>query len=133
MRLNEDAARGKSRQKPVRAWEDDEEYDEDEEDDEDDEDEYDDEYEDDDMDPKMERITTILAIVAAVIIGIIALVLVANAVGILGNDIALFHVIIIIRIRRYPKTCRFQLGNCFIPCFSCYIRYIYCISAAADN
>ena len=86
MRLNEDAARGKSRQKPVRAWEDDEEYDEDEEDDEDDEDEYDDEYEDDDMDPKMERITTILAIVAAVIIGIIALVLVANAVGIFKGE-----------------------------------------------
>lgn len=84
MRLNEDAARSKSRQKPVRTWEDEEEYDED---DEDDDDEYDDEYEDDDMDPKMERITTILAIVAAVIIGIIALVLVANAVGIFkGRD-----------------------------------------------
>lgn len=37
------------------------------------------EYDDDDLDPKMERITTILAIVAAVIIGVIALVLVANA------------------------------------------------------
>lgn len=86
MRLNEDAAKSKSRQKPLKTWEDEEEYDEDE-DDEDDEDEYDEEYEDDDMDSKMERITTILAIVAAVIIGIIALVLVANAVGILkGKD-----------------------------------------------
>lgn len=49
------------------------------------EEEYEDEeeeYEDDDLDPKMERITTILAIVAAVIIGIIALVLVANAMDI---------------------------------------------------
>lgn len=46
-----------------------EEYDDDEED-----------YDDDDLDPKMERITTILAIVAAVIIGVIALVLVANAI-----------------------------------------------------
>lgn len=82
MRLNEDAARSKSRQKPVRTWEDEDEEDyEEDEDDEDDEDEYD----DDDMDPKMERITTILAIVAAVIIGIIALVLVANAIGIFKN------------------------------------------------
>lgn len=82
MRLNEDAARSKSRQKPVRTWEDEDEEDyEEDEDEEDDEDEYD----DDDMDPKMERITTILAIVAAVIIGIIALVLVANAIGIFKN------------------------------------------------
>ena len=43
---------------------------------------YEDEYDDDDIDPKMERVTTILAIVAAVIIGVIALVLVANAIGI---------------------------------------------------
>lgn len=89
MRLNEDAARSKSRQKPLRTWEDeeeDDEYEDDEEDEDEDEDE-DDEYDDDDMDPKMERITTILAIVAAVIIGIIALVLVANAVGIFkGKD-----------------------------------------------
>ncbi len=40
------------------------------------------EYDDDDMDPKMERVTTILAIVAAVIIAILALVLFANAMGI---------------------------------------------------
>nr|MBQ8252640.1 Stk1 family PASTA domain-containing Ser/Thr kinase [Lachnospiraceae bacterium] len=53
----------------------------------DDDDEADEEYDDDDMDPKMERITTILAIVAAVIIGILALVLVANALGIFkGNS-----------------------------------------------
>lgn len=51
-------------------------------DDEDDEEEY----EDDDMDPKMERITTILAIVAAVIIGILALVLVANALGVFKSS-----------------------------------------------
>lgn len=44
------------------------------------------EYDDDDMDPKMERITTILAIVAAVIIGILALVLVANALGIFKGN-----------------------------------------------
>ena len=44
------------------------------------------EYEDDDMDPKMERITTILAIVAAVIIGILALVLVANALGVFKSS-----------------------------------------------
>lgn len=87
MRLNEDAARSKSRQKPLRTWEDEEEDDEYEEDDEDEDEDEDDEYDDDDMDPKMERITTILAIVAAVIIGIIALVLVANAVGIFkGKD-----------------------------------------------
>lgn len=87
MRLNEDAARSKSRQKPLRTWEDEEEDDEYEDDDEDEDEDDDDEYDDDDMDPKMERITTILAIVAAVIIGIIALVLVANAVGIFkGKD-----------------------------------------------
>ena len=40
----------------------------------------------DDMDPKMERITTILAIVAAVIIGILALVLVANALGVFKSS-----------------------------------------------
>ncbi len=84
MRLNEDAARSKGRQKPLRTWEDDED---DEYEDDDEDDDEDDEYDDDDMDPKMERITTILAIVAAVIIGIIALVLVANAVGIFkGKD-----------------------------------------------
>ena len=44
------------------------------------------EYDDDDLDPKMERITTILAIVAAVIIGIIALVLVAKAIGVIGGS-----------------------------------------------
>lgn len=46
---------------------------------EEDPDEDEDEYDDDDLDPKMERITTILAIVAAVIIGVIALALAANA------------------------------------------------------
>lgn len=84
MRLNEEAAKAKSRQKPLQMIldddeDEDEEYDEDEEEDE----EYDDE---DDLDPKMERITTILAIVAAVIIGVIALVLVANAVGVFKGD-----------------------------------------------
>lgn len=79
MRLNEDAAKSKSRQKA---------YVEDEEEDDEDGDsmEEDDEYDDDDLDPKMERVTTILAIVAAVIIGVIALVLVANAVGIFKGD-----------------------------------------------
>jgi len=48
--------------------------------------EEDDEYDDDDLDPRMERLTTILAIVAAVIIGIIALVLVANVIkGVSGS------------------------------------------------
>lgn len=65
------------RKKPVRKIEEPEE-----EDDEEDEDEDEEEYEDDDLDPKMERITTILAIVAAVIIGVIALALVANALDI---------------------------------------------------
>ena len=51
-----------------------------------DEDDNEEEYEDDDMDPKMERITTILAIVAAVIIGILALVLVANALGVFKSS-----------------------------------------------
>lgn len=84
MRLNEDAAKAKSRQKAYLEDEDDEDEDDEDEDDIDDEDE---EYDDDDLDPKMERITTILAIVAAVIIGVIALVLVANAIGIFkGND-----------------------------------------------
>lgn len=46
-------------------------------------DEEDDEYDDDDMDPKMERITTILAIVGAVIIGVLILLLVANATGVM--------------------------------------------------
>lgn len=100
MRLNEDAAKAKPK-KPHFILSDEEDYEEDEadkedegyeddsyedeeyedeeyEDDENDEDEYD----DDDIDPKMERVTTILAIVAAVIIGVIALVLVANAIGI---------------------------------------------------
>ena len=54
--------------------------------DEPDEDDNEEEYEDDDMDPKMERITTILAIVAAVIIGILALVLVANALGVFKSS-----------------------------------------------
>jgi serine/threonine-protein kinase len=50
------------------------------------EDEDDEEYDDDDMDPKMERVTTILAIVAAVIIGVLFLVLVANALGIFKSS-----------------------------------------------
>ena len=54
--------------------------------DEPDEEDDEEEYEDDDMDPKMERITTILAIVAAVIIGILALVLVANALGVFKSS-----------------------------------------------
>lgn len=63
------------RKKPVRKIEEpEEEYEE--------EDEDEEEYEDDDLDPKMERITTVLAIVAAVIIGVIALALVANALDI---------------------------------------------------
>ncbi|MCM1160453.1 MAG: Stk1 family PASTA domain-containing Ser/Thr kinase [Roseburia sp.] len=69
-----DSAPRPAKRKPVRKIEEPEEEDEEEEDDE--------EYEDDDLDPKMERITTILAIVAAVIIGIIALALVANALDI---------------------------------------------------
>ncbi len=81
MRLNEDVAKAKSRQK---AYLEDEEDDEEEEDDE--TDDGDEEYDDDDLDPKMERVTTILAIVAAVIIGVIALVLVANAIGIFKGD-----------------------------------------------
>lgn len=83
MRLNEEAAKAKSKQKPVHVIDEDE----DEEEPDDPEDEADDdEYDDDDLDPKMERITTILAIVAAVIIGVIALVLVANAIGIFKGD-----------------------------------------------
>lgn len=86
MRLNEEAAKAKSRQKPLQMILDDEDEDEDEDEEEYDE-EADEEYDDDDdLDPKMERITTILAIVAAVIIGVIALVLVANAVGIFKGD-----------------------------------------------
>jgi serine/threonine-protein kinase len=50
------------------------------------EDEDEEEYDDDDMDPKMERVTTILAIVAAVIIGVLFLVLVANALGIFKSS-----------------------------------------------
>lgn len=80
MRLNEDAAKAKSKEKALHVIDEDEEEP-------DEIDEDDEEYDDDDLDPKMERITTILAIVAAVIIGVIALVLVANAVGIFkGNN-----------------------------------------------
>ncbi len=88
MRLNEEKPKPKKSRFMIM----DDESDEDEYEDEDveeeeekyDDEEYeeDDEYDDDDLDPKMERITTILAIVAAVIIGVIALVLVANAIGI---------------------------------------------------
>ncbi|MCR5654587.1 MAG: Stk1 family PASTA domain-containing Ser/Thr kinase [Lachnospiraceae bacterium] len=109
MRLNEDAARAKALgNQRIRMIlgeddEDDEDY-EDEVDDteEEEEEDYeprrvvrkrayvpetDDEYDDDDdLDPKMERITTILAIVAAVIIGIIALVLVGKALNMFGGD-----------------------------------------------
>lgn len=63
-----------ARKNPVRKIEEPEEEDE--------EEEGEEEYEDDDLDPKMERITTVLAIVAAVIIGVIALALVANALDI---------------------------------------------------
>lgn len=63
-----------ARKAPVRKIEEPEEEDE--------EEEGEEEYEDDDLDPKMERITTVLAIVAAVIIGVIALALVANALDI---------------------------------------------------
>lgn len=101
MRLNEDAAKAKPK-KPHFILSDDEEadYEEDEADESyDDDEEYEDdsyedeeyegdedEYDDDDIDPKMERVTTILAIVAAVIIGVIALVLVANAIGIFKGE-----------------------------------------------
>ena len=88
MRLNEEVKAKKKIAVPL-MWDTDEDEDEDEDEEyETDADDDDDEYDDDDMDPKMERITTILAIVAAVIIGIIALVLVANAVGIFkgGSD-----------------------------------------------
>lgn len=83
MRLNEEAARAKSRQKPAPVAYDDEEEDSG---DEYEGDEEEEEYDDDDLDPKMERITTILAIVAAVIIGVIALVLVANAIGVFKGN-----------------------------------------------
>lgn len=87
MRLNEETPKPKSKPKfvpmPVVEDEDEEEDEEDEEVELSDSDEYDD---DDDLDPKMERITTILAIVAAVIIGVIALVLVARAIGIIGGS-----------------------------------------------
>lgn len=85
MRLNEDAAKAK-KQKSLHTILDDEEDEDDEEEDIEDRDGEDDEYDDDDLDPKMERITTILAIVAAVIIGVIALVLVGNAIGIFKGD-----------------------------------------------
>lgn len=81
MRLNEEAVKAKNKQKPAPVL-----YDEDEEAEDQYEEEEDEEYDDDDLDPKMERITTILAIVAAVIIGVIALVLVANAIGIFKDD-----------------------------------------------
>ena len=68
--------------KPILFEREEDEDDEDEEEENEDVDITDDEeFEDDDLDPKMERVTTILAIVAAVIIGVIVLVLVANAVG----------------------------------------------------
>lgn len=87
MRLNEEAKAKKKIAVPL-MWDTDEDEDEDEDEEYEADVDDDDEYDDDDMDPKMERITTILAIVAAVIIGIIALVLVANAVGIFkgGSD-----------------------------------------------
>lgn len=88
MRLNEEAAKAKGRQKPLQMiLDDDDDDDEDDDEEYEDDDEVDEEYDDDDdLDPKMERITTILAIVAAVIIGVIALVLVANAVGIFKGN-----------------------------------------------
>ena len=85
MRLNEEAVKQKNKPRivPVPAP-----VVEDEDEDEEEEDEVieAEEYDDDDLDPKMERITTILAIVAAVIIGVIALVLVAKAIGIIGGS-----------------------------------------------
>ncbi|MCH5280638.1 MAG: Stk1 family PASTA domain-containing Ser/Thr kinase [Lachnospiraceae bacterium] len=83
MRLNEEAAKPKSKPKfvPMPVLEDEDEEEEEEEEETSDSEEYD----DDDLDPKMERITTILAIVAAVIIGVIALVLVGRAIGIIGG------------------------------------------------
>jgi serine/threonine-protein kinase len=83
MRLNEEAAKAKNKQKSIQVIA---PHDEEEEDAEDEYEDDDEEYDDDDLDPKMERITTILAIVAAVIIGVIALVLVANAIGIFKGD-----------------------------------------------
>ncbi len=47
--------------------------------------EYDDDEDDEDYDPKMERITTILAIAAALIIGGIIIFLIGRAFGIFGN------------------------------------------------
>lgn len=73
MRLNTEAQAAKQKSKLKARFVEEEIDDEDEDEDE--------EYDDDDLDPKMERITTVLAIVAAVIIGIIALVLVAKMTG----------------------------------------------------
>ncbi len=66
-------------------YEDDEEE-EDEEEEEEDEDE-DDEEEDDDYDPKMERLTTILAVVAAILIGCVVLFLVGRAFGVIDTNL----------------------------------------------
>lgn len=62
--------------------EDDDDEDEDDDDIDDDEDEYDDDDDEDDYNPKMERITTIIAIVAAVLIGCIVLFLLGKTLGI---------------------------------------------------
>ncbi|GFI47401.1 serine/threonine-protein kinase PrkC [Lachnospiraceae bacterium] len=68
--------------------EDEEEEDDDEEDeDEEEEEEDDEEDEDDDYDPKMERLTTALAVVAAVLIGCVVLFLVGRAFGVIDADL----------------------------------------------
>ena len=93
MHLRKEADVKKSAQKKYMVYEEDEEEEEDEdfyeseyeyyeEVDEDDEDEDDEDY-----DPKMERITTILAVVAAILVGCIVLFLVGNAFGLLDFDL----------------------------------------------
>lgn len=70
---------------------DDEEEEEDDEEDEIDESEYeyedDEEEEDEDYDPKMERITTVLAVIAAILIGCIVLFLVGKALGLFDGTL----------------------------------------------
>ena len=83
LRLNKDVQRKPKRKAPEEIYEE-EEYTEEEMDDEDimEDDIEDDMDEEEDYDPKMERITTILAIVAALIIGCIVLFLVGKTLGI---------------------------------------------------
>lgn len=82
LRLNKDVQRKAKKKAPQKKYED-ERYPEDELEDEIEEDIDDDMEDEDDYDPKIERITTILAIVAAVIIGCIILYLVGKTLGIL--------------------------------------------------